>query len=405
MRHGSMHPIVLSGLLSALVLAGCGGDDGASPAVVTSIRITPGPLAFTGACQQQQLVAVALDEGGDPVDAPITWSSFNERIVTVSANGTVTSVGSGVTRVQALSGTVGESIEVTTPGDAARSGGFDGEFNIDLVFVNCGTPAQAAAVTAAAARWSLVITSDLSEFLPPQDSIECIGPRVVTEGIDDLRMYVSIASMDGPGGIVADSDVCLIRGEGFLPGERYLPIMGQMSLDADDLDQFEAAGLLEDLALHEMAHAMGVGRLNWILREVLGGLGGTDPHFSGARTVAAFDAAGGVDYTGGAKVPVEAVTDLPGNMHWREEVLGDELMTPVLNIGAGNPLSAITLQSLADIGYGVDLSGADAFDRIFTAPGRSDGAEAQGIRIEEAVSRNPIAVVDERGRIVRIINP
>ena len=86
-----------------------------------------------------------------------------------------------------------------------------------------------------------------------------------------------------------------------------------------------------------------------------------DTHFSGANAIAAFNAAGGTSYTG-AKVPVENTLGGSGSRdkHWRESVLDDELMTPRIG-SAAHPLSAITIQSLADIGYRVDAAQADAY--------------------------------------------
>ena len=46
--------------------------------------------------------------------------------------------------------------------------------------------------------------------------------------------------------------------------------------------------------------------------------------------------------------------------HWRETSFGNELMSSVLDLG-GNPLSRITIASLSDLGYQVDLNQADQF--------------------------------------------
>ena len=48
------------------------------------------------------------------------------------------------------------------------------------------------------------------------------------------------------------------------------------------------------------------------------------------------------------------------NGHRRESVMGTELMTPYLSDGS-NPLSRITLASLADLGYAVEFGAADAY--------------------------------------------
>ena len=67
-------------------------------------------------------------------------------------------------------------------------------------------------------------------------------------------------------------------------------------------------------------------------------------------------------------MPVENTGEAgSADSHWRESVLVDELMTPQLNSGS-NPLSAVTVQSLADLGYQVDVLGADPYSGVFTAP-------------------------------------
>ena len=96
-------------------------------------------------------------------------------------------------------------------------------------------------------------------------------------------------------------------------------------------------------------------------------LGGGDPvtpppdtHFDGANAIAAFDDAGGTDYQG-QKVPVENERGGSGarDAHWRKSVMGSELMTFALS-GDGE-FSAITIQSMADLGYVVDDSVADDY--------------------------------------------
>jgi hypothetical protein len=49
------------------------------------------------------------------------------------------------------------------------------------------------------------------------------------------------------------------------------------------------------------------------------------------------------------------------NSHWRETVFGNELMTGFLS-GTTQPLSRMTIASLADLGYKVDPSVADEFN-------------------------------------------
>ena len=134
-----------------------------------------------------------------------------------------------------------------------------------------------------------------------------------------------------------------------------------------------------------------------------GGSPGSDTHFVGPLAITAFDAAGGTSYTGGEKVPVEnSGQPGSGDGHWRESLFGNEVMTPIIT-GAVNPLSAISIQSLADLGYRVDLAPADAYNGVFTA---AAPALEQGpvIDLRDDIWKGPIFEVDQKGRIVRVIN-
>ena len=111
------------------------------------------------------------------------------------------------------------------------------------------------------------------------------------------------------------------------------------------------------LTLHEMAHVLGIG-VGTAWNSFGPALNSSnDQHFNGPLAIAAFDAAGGQNYTG-AKVPVE-----PDRAHWRAPVLSGEIMGG----GRDRKVSAITIQALADMGYVVDVRQADPY----TLPGAS----------------------------------
>src|SRR5262249_44699867 len=125
-------------------------------------------------------------------------------------------------------------------------------------------------------------------------------------------------------------------------------------------------GTLVSTITHELGHALGFGSM-WASRGLLNNPSlpnqrGADTHFDGANAIAAFDAIGGDDYEAGAKVPVENREGGSGSRdsHWRQSVFLSELMSPIL-IGNVNPLSRVTIASLADLGYQVDEGAADAF--------------------------------------------
>ena len=179
-----------------------------------------------------------------------------------------------------------------------------------------------------------------------------------------------------------------------------------MEFDEDDLERIERSGDLDDLILHEMGHVLGIG-LIWeelgLLRNPASEAEAPDTHFVGPLAIEAFDEAGGTSYSG-AKVPVEN-TGGPGtrNGHWRHGVFGMELMIGYAdNTAARSPLSAITAQSLADLGYAVDAAAADPYRLPDTDAARLID-KARRIPYGDDIWRGPIMAVDPDGRIVRVI--
>ena len=250
--------------------------------------------------------------------------------------------------------------EATAPGTPS--------FDIELVFLGTPSAAHRSLVERAAARWERILTMgvpnrDFSDN--PLSGDDCwTGAPLVDDVVDDVRVFVDITSIDGPGGTVGQAGACWIR------GLSRIPIIGAIILDADDF-QGSASGK-EDVVLHELAHALGFSFSHWsrsnLLREPSihpdGGqrYGTNDTHFAGPLAVAAFDAAGGTSYSGG-KVPVSNNAAWAGsrNSHWRESVMDREIMTPTRERSGSHPLSAITIQAMADMGYQVDVSQADAY--------------------------------------------
>ena len=132
---------------------------------------------------------------------------------------------------------------------------------------------------------------------------------------------------------------------------------------------------------------------------------GTDTHFTGAGAIAAFNAAGGASYTG-AKVPVQNGDPGPDS-HWRRAIFPGEMMRPSLSSSRRESLSAITILSLADLGYTVNAALADPYGvSPDLPPGRPVQAEAgQILYLGDDILRVPIQVVDDEGRLMRVIPP
>jgi hypothetical protein len=92
------------------------------------------------------------------------------------------------------------------------------------------------------------------------------------------------------------------------------------------------------------------------VRKVISGAGGPNPVYTGGRGVAEYSTLGA-----SGNVPVESLGG-PGtrDSHWRETTFGSELLTGFVNPGF-NPVSRMTIASLADLGYQVTLDTADSY--------------------------------------------
>jgi hypothetical protein len=238
----------------------------------------------------------------------------------------------------------GDTDPVSPPAGASVS-----PFTIDLRLLGDGTAAQRAAVQAAVVRWRGVIRSELPPVTLALGAGRCFdGQPAVQESVDDLLLFVSFVDIDGPGSTLAESGPCYLRVTG------SLPVVGVLRLDTSDLASVEQAGILDDVILHEIGHSLGIGTV-W--DDLLTGAGGNDPRFTGAGAVSEYRTLAGA----GSSVPVENQGGRgTRDGHWREATFGSELMTGFINRGA-NPLSRMTIASLADLGYSIDLAVAASY--------------------------------------------
>ncbi len=269
-----------------------------------------------------------------------------------------------------------------------------GGFDLQLDYQTAVDPAIAAVFDAAASRWEGIIVGDLPGY---SGTLPVGGCQPVAEesGVEDLKVYVTVKPIDGPGGVLGRAGPCYYWTVGGV-----FPLTGIMEFDEADLLDLHGSGVLQDVIVHEMAHVLGFGTLwNASSNDFLVGSGTADPHFVGPAATLAFDDVGGTVRTA-SKVPVEN-TGGPGtrNGHWRESVHNSELMTGWIEGGGSvNPLSAITIASFADMGYTVNMNAADPYV-LFNphgAPGRGPGRGS--IYIEELPPPIPIPVGPGGGR-------
>jgi Leishmanolysin len=217
-------------------------------------------------------------------------------------------------------------------------------FTITVVFLGGLNTTQKNAFKSAANRWSKVIVGDLPNVV--------IGGQV----IDDVLIEASGVPIDGPGGILGQAGPTHLR-PATAGASTFIPAKGRMQFDTADLATMQSNGTLNDVITHEMGHVLGVGTI-WSLKGVLAGSGSSNPTFTGLNAKKAY---GQLKGQGPTAVPVENQGG-PGtaNAHWRDTVFRNELMTGFVN-AAPNPMSRVTVASLKDLGYKVDLTQAEPY--------------------------------------------
>lgn len=244
-------------------------------------------------------------------------------------------------------------------------------FDIELVFYDeTFTASQRAAFLAAVDRWQELVIGDLEDLVValPAGAACGWGEPAYSGTIDDLVIFVT-SFAEGVGGLLGSAGPCRIRGSGPDAGTS---VVGIMRFDTFDLAVLEANDDLVETIVHEMAHVLGFGSL-WelppyhdLLEYVPSAPAAScrdadaylvPPSYVGPSGLAAWHDLGGT-----GAVPVEA-SGGPGTRcgHWDEATFGRELMTGYLDAGLVNPLSALSVRSLEDLGLTVDASGADPY--------------------------------------------
>jgi hypothetical protein len=203
-------------------------------------------------------------------------------------------------------------------------------------------------------KWQSVIVDSVGSIPITLAAGACDSAQpAVKETVKDLLVLVHIRKIEDtvPGqAILGESGPCLVRNPG------NIPILGIMSLNSSTLASIDSSGLLDDVIEHEMGHLLGFGTV-WDLDGLVRDTTTDDPWFSGAHAQAAFHRA--MPIYSDKIVPVEAGGGEGTTFsHWRESVMENELMTGFLNPGP-NPLSAVTVESMADLGYTVNEGAAD----------------------------------------------
>jgi hypothetical protein len=244
---------------------------------------------------------------------------------------------------------------VACPGNP---GGGNGAYRIELRYSSDFPARFKPAFEAAAQRWQSIITADVPDIGATIDPADCgVSGQTSLGGVDDLVIYAGIIAFDQNNpNLLGQAGPCYFRKTSFLT------IVGTMAFVDNKMDGLLTANQLTDTVTHEMGHVLGIGTHWNNVPNIATGLGdstqcGTSPEFIGVNAVREYRALGG---TGNITIENQGG---PGTCdgHWKESIFGAELMTGVLNDGVPNPLSRITLGSMQDLGYSVDLSKSNAY--------------------------------------------
>jgi len=221
-------------------------------------------------------------------------------------------------------------------------------FSIQVRFTGGLTKRQKQAFKTAADRWTRVIVGDLP-------SVEVDG-----EIIDDLLILASGQEIDGPGRILGQAGPTRLRPRG-TARTALLPVKGEMAFDTADLKTMETGGTLNDVITHEMGHVLGIGTI-WQLKRLLKNPGTNDPQFTGKAALKEYAVLRGDQPGRPGGVPVENMGGRgTAGGHWRESVFRNELMSGFIS-SPGNPLSRMTVASLSDMGYVVDVDAGEPYE-------------------------------------------
>ncbi len=370
----------------------------ATPAVAHALELVSGD-AQTGTATMalaDSLRVRTVDVHGNPVpDTEVRWEAPDGGVAsptpsTTDASGSAAAaftLGASLGTYEALA--VLEGRDTVSFSAVADTEAPPSAFQVDLEIVGTMSPAAQSDVMAALSRWEEMIIGDLDDVTADIPAGYCgISHAAFNGTVDDVRVFVEITPMDGPGGVLGSAGPCVIRSGSMLPA------FGVVRLDSADVASLQSDGSFDQVILHELGHVLGIGSL-WSHHTLLFGEGGSDPYFTGSGAIQRYEDLGG---TPTGQVPVEN-TGGSGtrDAHWRESVLGHELMTGWLNRGSSNPISAITLSSLTDMGYVVDGSRAESY----SLPGApvADTYGRPPMPLIEVAPPAPVRVIDASGRL------
>jgi hypothetical protein len=237
------------------------------------------------------------------------------------------------------------------------AGGTPSPFKMDARFIGEASDVVRDAAARAVARMERAIVEPAVRIsvnaLDVGECVDWLDGVTLTEKVAGIVTYVKVVPIDGPGKTLARAGPCYVL------SSTGMPFVAVMEVDSADAASANPT-LLENIVLHEMLHGVGIGAIDaWDLM-IRNGTS-ADPSFAGAVALLGWQAGGGGPIYAGA-VPVESTGGQgTAGAHWRETMLGNELMTGFAGPGTEMPFSGVTIGALRDLGYVVDLSRAETY--------------------------------------------
>jgi hypothetical protein len=216
-------------------------------------------------------------------------------------------------------------------------------------------------VQAAIRRWESIITGDLHVDTIPNGfyrATDCGGFGRAAEGafIDDFFLIVNIVTL--PGNVLGQATTCGVR------YDDETSVIGILTLNSGALNSLDAKQA-ENVTFHEIGHTLGFGimwfsdKFNYVAENHCVSLEQIGmPEFLGPLAVKAWQDSGRtgnppIEDTGGAGTVCS---------HWKKTAFRTELMTGSIEpAGVTQQVSAITVASMADLGFKVDMTKADPY--------------------------------------------
>lgn len=392
-----VHPrSLVAVVVGAALVSSCsgGGASGATtppgarpPVASMTVLAGAGQAAAVNALLGTAVQVKALDASGNPLanDTVLFYPSTGganlpQTSAVTDAAGIATLTGWTLGRCPGTHAIVAiaKRTPATTVTVTATATGGVGGYCVELLYTSEPSAVLKLATEAAATRWGAILnatsfapeTLDFDPATLPAGEQKCANIqmlRVPARIVKNVLILVELADIPSstPGLVTLGSaGPCYIR----IPGN--LTVFGGLRLNSTYLTNNLTAAQREDVVLHEMGHVLGFGTLwdepaiNLLQNAINTSLGATQPLpvFTGAAARAQWTAMGGP--VGPASIPVEGCGGGGTiNGHWRESSFGDEAMTGYISAPGGghNPLSMLTVSSMQDMGYSVDLVQADAF--------------------------------------------